>query len=161
MHSSTSTSSARNTQWGSCAESSVSDRIVSLLWRVLSVLWHTSSRVATNGIKNPFHPREEEVKCDSKVHSMFRPGVRKLLEMSLLRDNTKRPVKELSDGPGLCQILRNSDIANVERLLKYVNNTRDLILIDPQVPDPDVSGFIPVQIVSFSDSDWGGCQKSR
>ena len=33
--------------------------------------------------------------------------------------------------------------------------------MDPQIPTADSQGFIPVEVVSYSDSDWAGCQRSR
>ena len=41
-------------------------------------------------------------------------------------------------------------------LLKSVNRTAH-----PQVPAPNSQGLTPVEIVSYSDCDWAGCQKSR
>ena len=64
-----------------------------------------------------------------------------------------------------CQDLSNpqeSDFDNLKHLLKHVNQTRDFIFImEPQIPAPNSQGLIPVEIVSYSDSDWAGCQKSR
>ena len=73
--------------------------------------------------------------------------------MSQLRDDIKYPVKELS------RALSNPpelDIANLEHLLKYVNNTRDRICIMKPV-----SGLTPVRIVGYLDSDCAECQRSR
>ena len=76
-------------------------------------------------------------------HSVFRTAMRKLLWMSQLRDDIKYPVKELS-----------RSLSNPQ--------TRDFIFImEPQVPAPNSQGLFPVEIVSYSDSDWAGCQKSR
>ena len=33
--------------------------------------------------------------------------------------------------------------------------------MDPQIPTADSQGFIPVEVVSYSDSDWAGCQRPR
>ena len=33
--------------------------------------------------------------------------------------------------------------------------------MDPHIPTADSQGFIPVEVVSYSDSDWAGCQRSR
>ena len=33
--------------------------------------------------------------------------------------------------------------------------------MEPQIPAPDAQGRIPVEIISYSDRDWAGCQKSR
>ena len=50
----------------------------------------------------------------------------------------------------------------IQQVLKYVNQTRDYVYImEPQLPTADSQGLIPAEIVSFSDSDWAGCQKSR
>ena len=77
--------------------------------------------------------------------------------MSQLGDDIKFPVKELS------RSLINPqgvDFDNLIHLLKYVNQTRDyLYVMEPQIPTSQ--GFIPVEIDSFSDSDWAGCQRSR
>ena len=33
--------------------------------------------------------------------------------------------------------------------------------MDPQIPTGDSQGFVPVEVVSYSDLDWAGCQRSR
>ena len=33
--------------------------------------------------------------------------------------------------------------------------------MEPQIPTADSQGLIPVEVVSYSDSDWAGCQRSR
>ena len=61
--------------------------------------------------------------------------------------------------PDHCQV---SDFDNLKHLLKYVNQPIDFVfVVNPQVPVPNSQGLIPVGIVSYSDSDWAGCQKSR
>ena len=36
-----------------------------------------------------------------------------------------------------------------------------IYVMDPHIPAADSQGFIPVEVVSYSDSDWAGCQRSR
>ena len=93
------------------------------------------------------------------MHSRFRTAIGKLLWMSQLRDDIKFPVKELSRSLTNPQA---SDFDNFIHLLKYVNQTRDFAYVmDPQIPTADSQGFIPVEVVGYSDSDWAGCQRSR
>ena len=33
--------------------------------------------------------------------------------------------------------------------------------MEPQIPTADSQGLIPVEVASYSDSDWAGCQRSR
>ena len=83
----------------------------------------------------------------------------KLLWMAQLRDDHKYPVKELSRSLINPQ---DQDVKNLVHLLKYVNQTRDFVFVmEPQLPVRNQEGKFPVQIVSYSDSDWAGCQKSR
>ena len=83
----------------------------------------------------------------------------KLLWMAQLRDDLKYPVKELSRSLINPQ---DQDVKNLVHLLKYVNQTRDFVFVmEPQLPVRNQEGKFPVQIVSYSDSDWAGCQKSR
>ena len=79
--------------------------------------------------------------------------------MAQLRDDLKYPVKELSRSLINPQ---DQDVKNLVHLLKYVNQTRDFVFVmEPQLPVRNQEGKFPVQIVSYSDSDWAGCQKSR
>ena len=106
-----------------------------------------------DGVKVPTIPKEDQVKCDKENHSLFRTPVGKLLRMSQLRDDIKHPVKELSRSLSNAQ---ESDFDNLKRLLK----TRDFVFVmEPQIPAPNVQGLILVEITSYSDSDWAGCQK--
>ena len=83
----------------------------------------------------------------------------KLLWVSQLRDDIKFPVKELSRSLINPQA---SDFDTLIHLLKYFSQTRDFVYVmDPQSPTTDSQGFIPVEVVSYSDSDWAGCQRSR
>ena len=59
-----------------------------------SLLWNIRSRVTTTGVKAPVHSKAEEVKCDSKVHSMH-TAVGELVWVSELRDEIKYPTKEM------------------------------------------------------------------
>ena len=69
------------------------------------------------------------------------------------------PVKELSRSLVNRQ---GVDFDNLIHLLKYVNQTRDYVYVmEPQLPTADSQGFIPAEIVSFSDSGWARCQRSR
>ena len=122
-------------------------------------LFEVKGKSTTNGVKIQQVPKEDQVKCEKEMHSKFRTAIGKLLWMSQLRDDIKFPVKELS------RSLINPqgvDFDNLIHLLKYVNQTRDYVYVmEPQIPTADSQGFIPVEIVSFSDSDWAGCQRSR
>ena len=103
--------------------------------------------------------KEDQVKCDKGMHSKFRTAIGKLLWMSQPRDDIKFPVKELSRSLTNPQA---SHFNNLIHLLKYVNQTRDFVYVmDPQIPTADSQGFIPVEVVSYSDSDWAGFQRSR
>ena len=79
--------------------------------------------------------------------------------MAQLRDDLKYPVKELSRSLVNPQ---DQDVKNLVHLLKYVNQTRDFVFVmEPQLPVRNQDGKFPVQVISYSDSDWAGCQKSR
>ena len=117
------------------------------------------ARSTTNGVKMQTISKEDQVKSDKDMHSKFRTAIGKLLWMSQLRDDIKFPVKELSRSLTNPQA---SDFDNLIHLLKYVNQTRDFVYVmDPQIPTADSQGFIPVEVVNYSDSDWAGCQRSR
>ena len=89
----------------------------------------------------------------------FWPLIGKLLWMSQLRDVIKFPVKELSRSLINPQ---DVDFDNLIHLLKHVNQTRDYVYVmEPHIPTAGSQGFIPVEVVSYSDSDWAGCQRSR
>ena len=122
-------------------------------------LFDVRGKSTTNGVKIQQVPKEDHVKCEKEMHSKFRTAIGKLLWMSQLRDDIKYPVKELSRSLVNPQ---GVDFDNLIHLLKYVNQTRDYVYVmEPQIPTADSQGFIPVEIVSFSDSDWAGCQRSR
>ena len=74
--------------------------------------------------------------------------------MSQLRDDIMFPVKELSRSLINPQ---DVDFDKLIHLLKYVNQTRDYVYImETQIPTTDSQGLIPVEVVSYSDSDWAG-----
>ena len=103
--------------------------------------------------------KEDQIQCEKEMHSKFRTAIGKLLWMSQLRDDIKFPVKELSRSLINPQ---DVDFDNLIHLLKYVNQTRDYVYVmEPQIPTADSQGLIPVEVVSYSDSDWAGCQRSR
>ena len=92
------------------------------------------------------------------THQKYRSAVGKLLTAQP-RDDLNHPVKELSRSLINPQ---DQDIKNLIHLLKCVNQTRDFVFVmEPQLPVRNQEGKFPVQIVSYSDSDWAGCQKSR
>ena len=122
-------------------------------------LFKVTERSTTNGVKAQAISKEDQVKCERDMHSIFRTAIGKLLWMSQLRYDIKFPVKELSRSLTNPQA---SDFDNLTHLLEYVNQTRDFTYVmDPQIPTADSQGFIPVEFVSYSDSDWAGCQRSR
>ena len=54
------------------------------------------------------------------------------------------------------------DFDNLIHLLKYVNQTRDFVYVmDPQIPTATSQGFIPVEVMRYSDADWAGCQITK
>ena len=103
--------------------------------------------------------KEDRIQREKEMHSKFRTAIGKLLWMSQLRDDIKFPVKELSRSLTNPQ---DVDFDNLIHLLKYVNQTRDYVYVmEPHIPTADSQGFIPVEVVSYSDSDWAGCQRLR
>ena len=122
-------------------------------------IFEVTGKVTTTGLKLQALPEDQKVQCDKIIHQKYRSAVGKLLWMAQLRDDLKSPVKELS------RSLINSqdqDIKNLVHLFKYVNQTRDFVFVmEPQLQVRNQEGKFPVQIVSYSDSDWAGCQKSR
>ena len=119
-------------------------------------LFKVTTKVTTNGVKIPTIPKEDQVKCDKESYSLFRTAVGKLLWMSQLRDDIKHPVKELSRSLSNPQ---ESDLDNLKHLLEYLNQTQDFIFVmEPQIPAPKAQGLTPVEIISYSDSDWAGCR---
>ena len=119
-------------------------------------LFRITSRVTTNGVKLPMVPKEDQVRCGKENHSLFRTAVGKLLWMSQLRDDIKYPVKELSRSVSNPQ---ESDFDNLKHLLKYVNQTSSSWSVRFQPRILKVS--FQLRFVSYSDSDWAGCQKLR
>ena len=102
-------------------------------------------------------PEDQKVQCDKVIHQKYRSAIGKLLWMAQLRDDLRYPVKEQ-----LSRSLINpqdQDIKNLIRLLKDVNQARDFVFVmEPQLPVRNQEGKFPVHIVSYSDSDWAGCQ---
>ena len=122
-------------------------------------LFEVKGKSTTNGVKIQQVSKEDQVKCEKEMHSKFRTAIGKLLWMSQLRDDIKFPVKELSRSLINPQ---DVDFDNLIHLLKYVNQTRVYVYVmGPQIPTADSQGLIPVEVVSYSDSDWAKCQRSR
>ena len=122
-------------------------------------IFEVTGKVTTTGLKLQALPEDQKVQCDRVIHQKYRSAVGKLLWMAQLRDDLKYPVKELSRSLINPQ---DQDVKNLVHLLKYVNQTRDFVFVmEPQLPVRNQEGKFPVQIVSYSDSDWAGCQKSR
>ena len=122
-------------------------------------LFEVKGKSTTNGVKIQQVSKEDQVQCEKEMHSKFRTAIGKLLWMSQLRDDIKYPIKELSRSLINPQ---DVDFDNLICLLKYVNQTRDYVYVmEPQIPTADSQGLIPVEVVSYSDSDWAGCQRSR
>ena len=122
-------------------------------------IFEVTGKVTTTGLKLQVLPEDQKAQCDRVIHQKHRSAVGKLLWMAQLRDDLKYPVKELSRSLTNPQ---DQDIKHLIHLLKYVNQTRDFVFVmEPQLPVRDQEGRFPVQIVSYSDSDWAGCQKSR
>ena len=119
-------------------------------------LFEVKGKSTTNGVKIQQVSKEHQVQCEKEMHSNFRTAIGKLLWMSQLRDDIKFPVKELSRSLINPQ---DVDFDNLIHLLKRVNQTRDYVYVmEPQIPTADSQGLIPVEVVSYSDSDWAGCQ---
>ena len=103
-----------------------------------------------------FRPEDQKVQCDKVIHQKFRTAMGKLLWMAQLRDDLKHPVEELLRSLSNPQ---DQDVQNVIRLLRYDNQTRDFVFVmEPQLPIRNQQGKFPIQIVSYSDSGWAGCQ---
>ena len=121
-------------------------------------IFEVTGKVTTTGLKLQVLPEDQKAQCDKVIHQKYRSAVGKLLWMAQLRDDLKHPVKELSRSLINPQ---DQDIKNLVHLLKYVNQTRDFVFVmEPQLPVRNQEVKFPVQIVSYSDSDWAGCQKS-
>ena len=126
--------------------------------RLIQLLWFISGKEST-GLKLQALSEDQTAQCDRVILQKFRSPVGKLLWMAQLRDDLKYPVKKLSRS-----LINPPDqnIKNLIRLLKHVNQTRDFIFVmEPQLLVRNQEGRFPVQIVSYSDSDGAGCQKSR
>ena len=63
----------------------------------LWVLFDITSRVTTNGVKIQSDPKEDQITCDKRDHSLSRTAVGKLLWMSQHRDDIKCPSKSCQD----------------------------------------------------------------
>ena len=122
-----------------------------------------TARVTTTGVKTRLVPKEDQIKCDRESHSVFRTAVGKLLWMSQLRDDIKHPVKELSRSLSTPQWIRlrqpqaSPQVCQADKWLRLHHGASDS---SPEFLRT-VQGPIPVEIVSYSDSGWAGCQKSR
>ena len=122
-------------------------------------IFEVAGKVTTTGLKLQVLPEGSIVQCDRVIHQKYRSAVGKLLWMAQLRDDLKHPVKELSRSLINPQ---DQDIKNLVHLFLYVNQTRDFAFVmEPQLPVRNQEGKFPVQIVSYSGSDWAGRQKSR
>ena len=125
----------------------------------LLIIFEVTGKVTTTDLKLQVLPEDHKAQCDRVTHQKYRSTVGKLLWMAQLRDDLKHPVKELS------RSLINPQDQNIKRLvhlLKYVNQTGDFAFVmEPQLPVRNQEGKFPVQIVSYSDSDWASWQKSR
>ena len=130
-----------------------SQKFIDELLKIFEVTGKVTTRSQTSSSS-----RRSEAQCDKVIHQKFRSAVGKLLWMAQLRDDLKYPVKELSRSLNH----QDQDIKKLTHLLKYVNQTRDFVFVmEPQLPVRNQEGKFPVQIVSYSASDWAGCQKSR
>ena len=124
-------------------------------------IFEVTGKVTTTGLKLQAIPEQKirRLNATKSIHQRLRSAVGKLLCMAQLRDDLKYPVKELSRSLINPQ---DQDIKNLIHLLKYVNQTGDFVFVKgPQLPVRNQEGKFPAQIVSYSDSDWAGCQKSR
>ena len=98
-------------------------------------LFDIRSRVTINGVKIPAISKEDQVKCDKNILSLYHTAMGKPnseMTPSTLSQSFKFAVK--SSGP---------DVESLKHLLRYVNQTRDNIFVMG-----GLSSTIPVQIGS-------------
>eukprot|EP00971_Amphidinium_carterae_P108425 2146994-Amphidinium_carterae.1 len=89
---------------------------------------------------------------------MFRTAVGQLLWVSQLRVDMSYAVKELSRA---LQPPDNEDLKNLKQLLRYVKGTIHYrVNLSPKV-EYNEQREIKVEIESFADSDWAGCNTTR
>eukprot|EP00971_Amphidinium_carterae_P260452 5167380-Amphidinium_carterae.1 len=82
-----------------------------------------------------------------------------LLWVSRLRADISFSTKELArhlHQPGLHQMTQ------LKHLLRYISGTKDFtIQLKPKHATKTSQGLIPLNITTFSDSDWAGCTATR
>eukprot|EP00971_Amphidinium_carterae_P252288 5008788-Amphidinium_carterae.1 len=95
---------------------------------------------------------------DKEQHSMFRTAVGQLLWVSQLRVDIAYAVKELSRA---LQQPDKEDLKNLKQLLRYIKGTIQYkVHLAPKV-EHNEKLEIKVDIESFADSDWAGCNTTR
>eukprot|EP00971_Amphidinium_carterae_P254249 5047376-Amphidinium_carterae.1 len=95
---------------------------------------------------------------DKEQHSMFKTAVGQLLWVSQLRVDIAFAVKKLSRA---LQQPDNEDLKNLKQLLCYIKGTIQYrVHLAPKVEYNDRQE-IKVDIESFADSDWAGCNTTR
>ena len=132
-----------------------SENPVEVHWWVAQDRWdHWQSRNRRTQTSGSFRRSKGSVRQSHL--SEVQDSCRKPLWMAQLRDDLKHPVKELSRSLINPQ---DQDIKNLIHLLKYVNQSRDVVFVmEPQLPARKQYGKFLVQIVRYSGSDWAGCQ---
>eukprot|EP00971_Amphidinium_carterae_P307335 6107723-Amphidinium_carterae.1 len=91
-------------------------------------------------------------------HSMYRTAVEQLLWVSQLRADIAFAVKELKRS---LQQPDNEDLKNLNQLLRYINGTIHYKVILAPKALYNEKNEIQVNIQSFADSDWAGCNTTR
>ena len=105
-------------------------------------------------------PKKIRSNAIRKTHSLYRSALQWANCAGCL--NSEMASHTQSRSSGSLSNPQEPDIENLKHLLKYISQTRDFIFVmAPQVPAPNSQGLIPTQIVSYSDSDWAGCQRQE
>eukprot|EP00971_Amphidinium_carterae_P248602 4934940-Amphidinium_carterae.1 len=95
---------------------------------------------------------------DKEQHSMFRTAGGQSLWVSQLRVDIAFAVKELNRA---LQQPDSEDLKNLNQLLRYIQGTIHYrVHLAPKVEHND-QHEIKVDIESFADSDWAGCNTTR
>eukprot|EP00971_Amphidinium_carterae_P199452 3958326-Amphidinium_carterae.1 len=95
---------------------------------------------------------------DKEQHSMYRKAVGQLLWVSRLRADIAFAAKELSRS---LQQPDSEDLKNLKQLLRYIKSTIHCKLTLAPKAAYNAKNEIQVDVESFADSDWAGCNTTR